>query len=267
MAQTEYAFKIILLGDCAVGKTPLLRHLGNHPFIKECMHTIGIDFTIRHIISQGCKVKLQLWDTSGQERFRTITRSYYRGSSAVFLVFSLDDRTTFNNLRIWHRELMETWTEEEDLPLFYVVGTKTDMDHIVDTEEGKQYATEIGAVYAETSAKQGIGIQEIFDLCSIQLVERSKKTKASQSIKPPGIFKLVGQCSTNEDEGKIRRCGSCSGWGGWDRRIQRNWNGMTTNGTKRTSVIRSDMTTDGTLGSSVIGATTPQAGMLEDDEC
>jgi len=211
MPRTEYIFKVILLGDCAVGKTSLLRHLGNHPFIKECMHTIGIDFTIRYIISQESKVKLQLWDTSGQERFRTITRSYYRGCSAVFLVFSLDDRTTFNNLRIWHRELMESCKEEEDPPLFYVVGTKTDMDHIVDTEEGKQYATEIGAVYAETSAKQGIGIQEIFELCSIQLVERSKKTKTSQYIKPAGIFKLVGQSSTKEEENKIRRCGSCSG--------------------------------------------------------
>jgi small GTP-binding protein len=211
MPRTEYIFKVILLGDCAVGKTSLLRHLGNHPFIQECMHTIGIDFTIRYLISKESKVKLQLWDTSGQERFRTITRSYYRGCSAVFLVFGLDDRTTFNNLRVWYREFMES-CNEQDTPLLYVIGTKTDMDHMVDTEEGKQYATEIGAVYAETSAKQGIGIQEIFELCSIQLVERSMEIKTSQSSKHDGIFKLLDRTLTNGDTDKTRRCGNC--WGG-----------------------------------------------------
>jgi small GTP-binding protein len=204
MPPAEYIFKAILLGDCAVGKTSILRNLGNHPFIPETMHTIGIDFTIRRFILDGCNIKLQLWDTSGQERFRTITRSYYRGCSAVFLLFSMNNRNSFNSLNGWYQEILE-YAKEESFPIFYVIGSKADMEREVSTEEAMNYANEINAIYTETSAKHGIGISELFDTCSRQLLENVRKKHSS--IAGSGTFKL----GADTNRPKSRWCGSCSG--------------------------------------------------------
>lgn len=194
--QDRFLFKVVLIGNSGVGKTSVLRALNHCPFEPQCLQTIGIDFVIHRYMIQGERVKLQIWDTSGQERFRTITRSYYRSSGAVLLVFSLDDRDTFHSLREWHRDVLECFRgQDEPLPLFYVVGTKSDIvEHRVTSEEGKRYAEEIGGIYAETSAKEDLGVDEVFRLASLQLVERAREvalnmyqsdTLELQSTSPP----------------------------------------------------------------------------------
>lgn len=91
----DYIFKILLIGNSAVGKSSLLMRFAEDIFSDTFLPTIGVDFKIRTIQAAGSKVKLQMWDTAGQERFKSILTSYYKGTHGVLLVFDITDRQSF----------------------------------------------------------------------------------------------------------------------------------------------------------------------------
>ncbi|KAH8045530.1 GTPase [Aureococcus anophagefferens] len=101
------AIKLLMIGDSAVGKTSLLLRYANDTFSSTFITTIGIDFKIKTINLDGKRVKLQIWDTAGQEQFRTITRSYFRGAQGIVLVYDITDRGTLNSVRSWMAQINE----------------------------------------------------------------------------------------------------------------------------------------------------------------
>lgn len=103
MHQTDYdyVFKILLIGDSAVGKSSLLLRFAEDIFTDSFLPTIGVDFKIRTIQAAGSKVKLQMWDTAGQERFKSILTSYYKGTHGVLLVYDITDRRSFVDVQNW----------------------------------------------------------------------------------------------------------------------------------------------------------------------
>lgn len=103
MHQTDYdyVFKILLIGDSAVGKSSLLLRFAEDIFSDSFLPTIGVDFKIRTIEAAGSKVKLQMWDTAGQERFKSILTSYYKGTHGVLLVYDITDRKSFIDVQNW----------------------------------------------------------------------------------------------------------------------------------------------------------------------
>ncbi|GAA5847512.1 hypothetical protein JCM5353_007565, partial [Sporobolomyces roseus] len=126
MAEWSFIQKQILLGDAATGKSSLLVRLTDQRFLENSEPTIGVEFgsrlvTLTEGIDAGKKVKLQVWDTAGQESFRAITRSYYRGAGGALLCFSLTSHQSFKNLKTWLSDLRQYG--EEDL-LILVVGNK-----------------------------------------------------------------------------------------------------------------------------------------------
>ncbi len=103
MHQTDYdyVFKILLIGNSAVGKSSLLLRFAEDIFTDSFLPTIGVDFKIRTIEAAGSKVKLQMWDTAGQERFKSILTSYYKGTHGVLLVYDITDRRSFVDVQNW----------------------------------------------------------------------------------------------------------------------------------------------------------------------
>lgn len=97
----DYMSKIVIVGDAAVGKTNILLRLTEDHFRIGHNSTIGVDFKIKNILVEGKKIKFTLWDTAGQDRFRTITSNYYRGSEGVIFTYSVSDRNSFHNLENW----------------------------------------------------------------------------------------------------------------------------------------------------------------------
>ena len=91
----------MMLGDAGVGKTSIARRFVDDAFLNNYIHTIGIDFLEKIIECEGQQIKLQIWDTAGQEAFRSITRSYYRGAAGALLVYDITRRDTFNHLTTW----------------------------------------------------------------------------------------------------------------------------------------------------------------------
>ena len=170
MAGEEYVYKILLLGDSSVGKTCFLLRYTDKTF-KSHKITIGLDYSLKSMrLKSGRNIKLQIWDTAGQDRFRAITKNYFKGSQGIILIYDVTNRQTFENLKNWISQIREEATQNE---IIYIVANKIDMEdgRIINKEEGEKFAEELGVPYIETSAKIGINVDKTFE----DLAERIDK--------------------------------------------------------------------------------------------
>uniref|UniRef100_A0A8C3JSE7 RAB42, member RAS oncogene family n=1 Tax=Calidris pygmaea TaxID=425635 RepID=A0A8C3JSE7_9CHAR len=157
-------FRVIVLGDAAVGKSSLLRCFAEGPAggVATPCPTVGVEFYSRTVpLSPTGRAKLQLWDTAGQERFRSITRSFYRSAAGVLLVFDLTNRASFERVPEWHREV----GGDPHPPAFVLVGHKCDLvaERAVSAEEAGHLATTLGMVaFVETSARSNLNVELAF---------------------------------------------------------------------------------------------------------
>ena len=101
----DYLFKLLLIGDGGVGKSSLILRFSDDTFTESYISTIGVDFKIRTIEIRGKSIKLQIWDTAGEEKFRTVTASYYRGAHGIIVVYDVTDQTSFTNVKQWMKEI------------------------------------------------------------------------------------------------------------------------------------------------------------------
>ncbi|KAL1124344.1 hypothetical protein AAG570_000973 [Ranatra chinensis] len=140
-----YLFKYIIIGDTGVGKSCLLLQFTDKRFQPVHDLTIGIE----------------IWDTAGQEAFRSITRSYYRGAAGALLVYDITRRETFDHVSVWLEEARQFANPKTVVML---IGNKADLEsrREVTTEEGRQFALEHGLVFTETSAKTAKNVEEAF---------------------------------------------------------------------------------------------------------
>ncbi|MHA1652653.1 MAG: Rab family GTPase [Candidatus Thorarchaeota archaeon] len=167
----EYRFKVVMLGDGAVGKTALTVRFTQDHFEADYKRTIGSDFAIKRVElpSRNANVTLQVWDLAGQQRFEVVRQSFYRGARGGLLVFDVTRRRTFLNLDRWRAEAFESIGRE--IPVI-VVANKVDLvdSRVVSTEEGEAYAKKIGSLYVESSALTGQNVEEAFKvLCEVMI--------------------------------------------------------------------------------------------------
>jgi len=161
----DFLFKTIVVGDGAVGKTAITYRYAVDKFQENYKMTIGVDFTIKREKVRDKEVKIQVWDTGGQEKFSKIRPLYYRGALGGLVVFDVTSRESFENLDSWMEEIQKNCTK---IPII-LVGNKIDLKkRKVTKEEGKKYAAkkskEMGnkIPYLETSAKTGETIKRVF---------------------------------------------------------------------------------------------------------
>ncbi|XP_012059669.1 PREDICTED: ras-related protein RabJ [Atta cephalotes] len=151
--------KVVMLGSQGVGKTSLIGcYVGN---FEHASPTIGASFFNCKINLEDVRIKLQVWDTAGQERFRSMAPMYYRTCNAALLVFDLTQYSTFAAIKSWVKELQQNVEETMVLAL---IGNKSDLvqKRQVDGEEGRRYATTIGATYHEISVLYNEGVETVF---------------------------------------------------------------------------------------------------------
>ncbi len=172
MNEYDYLFKFILIGDSTVGKTCVLTRFVDGWFKAESDPTIGVEFGSKLIkCKSGATVRLQVWDTAGQESFRSITRSYYRGAIGAVLVYDVTNSSSFENLPNWLKDSLEATNQNIGLVL---VGNKSDLEsqRQVDPNKAKQFAKENNLLFLETSAKNGANIEKIFQILSEQILAK-----------------------------------------------------------------------------------------------
>lgn len=157
----SYLFKYTIVGDTGCGKSCLLLQFTDKSFAHQYDVTIGVEFGARLIKIGDQTIKMQIWDTAGQDAFRSITRSYYRGSSISILVYDITKYETFNHIKLWMEEIHANC---ENKNIMVLVGNKSDLDYRrqVSKEEGEKFANENGMIFFETSAKMNVNVENIF---------------------------------------------------------------------------------------------------------
>lgn len=143
-----------------MGKSCLLLQFTDKRFQPVHDLTIGVEFGARMINIENKQIKLQIWDTAGQESFRSITRSYYRGAAGALLVYDITRRDTFNHLTRWLEEARQNSNSNMAIML---IGNKSDLEHrrAVSFKEGEQFAKENGLIFLETSAKTAANVEDV----------------------------------------------------------------------------------------------------------
>ena len=177
----EINLKILLIGDSAVGKTSILFRYINDEFPECYMSTIGVEYKIKALIINGKKVNLRIWDTSGQERYRSITQNFYRNANGILFVFDITNKESFNNIKIWLTDSENCETKVTKI----LIGNKIDLkdERKVDMEAIEKFAEKKEMKYFETSAKEGINIDEIFRELAEQILGNKTDEEINEEYK------------------------------------------------------------------------------------
>ena len=203
IGQVNFSFKIIVIGDSAVGKSSLtLRGTKNH-FKDFYTPTIGFEFLSFNIRIKNQTVKLQIWDTCGQEVYRSLISSFYRNSSLAIIVYAIDNQESFDNLESWLDEIKSQ--THPNLKIF-LIGNKVDLEdkRVIKTKEAEELVKEHNIdLFLETSAKTGYNTQEVFVKAAQILLDNFKKyeTEGREScISGKTSVTLSSQDNENENE-------------------------------------------------------------------
>jgi len=189
-------YKLVFLGEQAVGKTSIITRFMYDTFDFNYQATIGIDFLSKTMYLEDRSVRLQLWDTAGQERFRSLIPSYIRDSSAAVVVYDVTNRASFLNTQKWVEDVR---TERGKDVVIILVGNKSDIPdrRQVSTEEGQEKATEFNVLFIETSAKAGTNVKQLFR----QLASALPGQDATAESSPPSAVENVVLHNTPVDAG------------------------------------------------------------------
>jgi Ras-related protein Rab-2A len=170
----NYLFKFILIGDTMVGKTCILNRFITDKYLENQDITIGVEFGSKHIKIDEIKIKLQIWDTAGQECYTSITRSYYRGAAGCLLVFDLGKPETFNNIKKWLEEVKRVGNSNMVITL---IGNKSDAHRKISYSKALNLAKELKLNYIETSAFSSNNIDIAFFHTAKQILENIRNNK------------------------------------------------------------------------------------------
>jgi small GTP-binding protein len=154
-------FRVVTIGDSSVGKTSIINRFLRDTFELDEPNTIGVLYDSFVQECNGTPVEIQLWDTAGQEQYRALGPVYYRNAAAALVVFDISNRTSFENISDWIKSFRNV---SADSATVIIVGNKCDRtDRAVSPEDAKLWARNNDAVYIETSAKTGQGVDVVFD--------------------------------------------------------------------------------------------------------
>lgn len=195
--------KILLIGDSNVGKTSILLHYVDNVFPDEHIATIGLEYKEKTLIYRTFKIKLQVWDTAGEERFRAISKSIFRGTHGVIFVYDITNKESFSNVKNWRKEIENV---EQNLQ-GEIIGNKIDLDD--ERKVNKNSLQELGEKYnmpyMEVSAKTGENIKAAFD----KLVDKLFKDKTEDEIIEKYGIKNEENKKTLKKRGKLKKTNCC----------------------------------------------------------
>lgn len=214
LAQYDMSFKLIIIGDSSVGKSSITARASKNIFENYYSATVGFEFfTLLYKVNTQ-NVRLQIWDTCGQEEYRSLIQNFYRNASLAILVYSIDNKTSFDNLEVWLNEIKTKGNPDVRI---FLVGNKNDLEEKreISTEEGKKFAEEQNfCEFIETSAKSGNNVQELFKKAAVILYKdhaayKDMANKTEKSIKIPIPNEENYNILDKEEEDIVRKKKCC----------------------------------------------------------
>ena len=168
--------KIITLGNSAVGKSSFILKYTDNSFSQEYLSTLGVDYKHKKIkLKNGKDVRVRIFDTAGQERFKSVSFSFIKKADGVILIYDISDLDSFKAVDNWIKSIRETGKEK--LPII-LVGNKCDLSdnkRKISLKEGQDKANEFQIPFYETSCKDGINIKEVFEKLVDDIIEKGNK--------------------------------------------------------------------------------------------
>ncbi len=177
-------FKVIIVGAGKVGKTSLTIRFAEDRFRESYLPTLGVDFLAKSLTINDAIIKLQLWDTGGQEFVMSLLPFYFSGAAAGVLVYDITNRNSFNSLDYWLKQIRQN---AGNVPVV-LVGNKIDIadQRKVSSEEAQTFATKKNLIYLETSAKTGVRVPDLFEgLVKVIMDNEAKKVKQKEKADKP----------------------------------------------------------------------------------
>ena len=192
--------KLMIIGDSSVGKTSLLKKYCKNEFSNSYITTVGIDFQIKILNINNKKIKIQIWDTAGEERYRIVAKNYFNTSDGFIIMYDITNRESFDDITNWIEQIRDSTPNYKKSVIF---GNKSDLNKLRDVQinEGKELAKKNEFKFFETSAKDGLNLNEgieslvkdvLEDIDSIKLKRRNttslkekKKSKVKKKVKEP----------------------------------------------------------------------------------
>lgn len=170
----DFVVKAVIIGDSGVGKTNILLRYCDNSFKPTYSSTIGVDFKLKTIQVEEYKIKLQIWDTAGQEKFKNLSTTFYKGALIIILTYAIDSSASFSNVESWLKQIHEHSSSEASI---FLVGNKSDLkEHRqVSYEQGKKLAETYGMPFYEVSAKDGTNIEDLFEVIGKDAYEKIRK--------------------------------------------------------------------------------------------
>ena len=197
-------YKLIFLGDQNVGKSCILNRFMNDTFAEEYQATVGLDFQCKNVKIDNQDINLLLYDTAGQEKFRSLIPMYTRDANIILLVYDITCKESFTHIPDWIKDL--TNVNLEDI-IFALVGNKNDLDdkRVVTTEEAEKYAQEKDYIFQEVSAKTGDGFSDLFYKYLFEKIRIKFRPAGQQPRTEINDIKLNNEQEERKNE-DIRRC-------------------------------------------------------------
>lgn len=192
--------KVLIIGNSGAGKSSMLVRFANNTFNVNYTATIGIDFKIKDIVINNKDYKLQIWDSAGQERFKTLTRNYFRGAMGIILVYDVTQRETFDAVEGWMQDIN---AQCDALMPVVLVGNKCDMlaDVVISKTEGRELAEHYHVFFFECSSKSGINVDDAFYCIAKEIVRGCENTKKiKESIESNKLIELKDSKDINESQ-------------------------------------------------------------------
>ena len=209
----HYLLKYVVIGDSGVGKSNILLRYINNTFSEEFKTTVGVEFGAKNIEVNNNIYRIQIWDTAGQENFRSIARAYYKNSVCACIVYDITNRSSFQSIQSWIDDCSK---QTSKTVLLLLIGNKSDLKDMreVQYEEGEKFAKLHNMNFLETSAKTGENISSIFEESVKQIdqniIENKYDLDNEQNGIRVGMKKESFVLSKSKTFGKNKKNGCCS---------------------------------------------------------
>ena len=192
--------KLIIVGEATVGKTSIILQYNENQFIETYITTIGNDKTIKEMTIKDKKLKVEIWDTAGQEKFRAVNKIFMKNTQIALIVYSITDKNSFEQLKFWIEQVKEINKNEKII--FGIAANKSDLfeQQIISTEVGKKFAEDNKCLFFETSAKDHKSIVTVFE----KLIEKYVDCNLNEKGENKNVKNHNNNSDKVENENKIQ---------------------------------------------------------------
>lgn len=176
--------QLIMVGESCVGKTSILYKYTQGLFTNQHLATVGLEFFTKEETINGKLIRVKIWDTAGQEQYKSLTKNFYRNADGVIICYDVSDRTTFDRVQEWVQSIEDYTSNERNIQKI-LVGNKVDLPRQVLTEEGQSLAAQYNIPFFEVSAKENIGIENFMKKIIEDVINNSSNNKKGVDLNSP----------------------------------------------------------------------------------